>query len=412
MNLREKMIFDIVQGIEKEDSRKKIQRLDFLIEYGHELKIIINKIALLLNDPDPRVRLKTAQVLKEAKKDLSSIIDDIISAYKNENQFEIKKALIELMGISGSKKTLDLLINIFNENKNDFFRQVAIEALSLLGFSETLPIILKALKDSKVNVRYTAADALRWIHSNEKIQPLLDALNDYDSLVRASAAWSLGTSKKNDLIISSLIQALQKDEDEYVRYNIMKTMEELSDDRFVPILFETIKNDEEIKNRLRAIEILGKIGSKKAITGLIELFKNTNSMVIKNKINFAMKFADKDHSEEFKKLKDDEIRKKNEIIHQKEINALIDYRINELHKILQEYNSMSVGLFSGLLKIEDESKVIDWINNLPENLGIRLIDNLDYYTISLNLHKDITTMNDKINKIVKLFTEYFENYCS
>jgi HEAT repeat protein len=412
MNLREKMILDIVQGIEKEDSRKKIQALKFLSEYGHELKIVIDKIVLLLNDSDHRVRLKTAQVLKEAKNDLSVIIDNIISAYKNEDQLEIKTALIELMGVSGSKKTLDFLINIFNENENDFIRQEAIEALSLLGFSETLPVIIKALKDSTVNVRYAAADALRWINSDEKIQPLLEALNDNDSLVRSSAAWSLGTSKKNDLIISSLILALQKDEDEYVRYNIMKTMEELRDDRFVPILFETIKNDEEIKNRLRAIEILGEIGSKKAITGLIELFKNTNSMVIKNKINFAMRLADKDSAEEFKKLKDDELRKRNELVHQKEIDALVDYRINELHKILLNYNSMSVGLFSGLLKIEDESKVIEWINSLPENLGIRLIDNLDYYTISLNLHKDITTMNDKINQIVKLFTENFENFCS
>jgi HEAT repeat protein len=410
MNLREKMILNIVQGLEKESSKEKIQTLKFISEYGHELKIIIDKVIPLLNDTDERVRLKTADILKEAKHDLSSVIDDILAAYQKEDKIEIKASLIELMGVSGSKKILNFLIKSYNENENDFLRQVIIEALSVLGFTETLPIILKALKDPAANVRYVAADSLRWIKSDEKIEPLIKALKDDDSIVRSSAAWALGTCSKNDMIVNALIHALQKDEDEYVRYNIMKTMGELRDDKFVPVLFDNIKNDEEIKNKIRAIEILGEIGSKKAINGLIDLYKNTNSFTLKNKINFAMRFADKDSLEVFKKIQTTESKKREDVKHQKEVDALINYRINELHKILLNYNSMSIGLLAGLLKIEDEAKIIDWLKNLPENLGIKMIENVDYDTISLNLHKDETTMLDKINKIIKYFETKFREY--
>jgi hypothetical protein len=250
------------------------------------------------------------------------------------------------------------------------------------------------------------------IHSNglkviKKIIPLIQALKDEDSVVRASAAWALGTSNRDEKIINSLIETLSKEDDEFVRYNIMKTMGEIKDDKFIPSILEIIRKDIEIKNRLKGIEILGFIGTKKAYEGLIELYNNASTAAMRNKIEFAVKHADKDTIEIIKKISKRELEDKELIVHQKEIQALHNYRIYELQNIILNHKSMSIGLLAGLLKIKDETKITKWLSELPEKLGVKLVRDIDYDSIIITIQDDPKTKYDKINQILSSFSKIF-----
>ncbi|NHK32502.1 MAG: HEAT repeat domain-containing protein [Asgard group archaeon] len=407
MNLREKMIIALIPNLKSDDWREKVRTLKHLTEFGSELKIVINDIVQLLFDSDTRVRLSASSLLIVIGEEVSKNFSSILKAYNNENNLEVKISLIDLIGKSKSKDGIPILKEILEINENDFLRQAAVESLSFLVDVEVLSYILKALKDSAANVRYAAANALRWIKSDDKIKPLINALDDNDPLVRSGAAWSLGITQRKDLVIQPLIRVLDNEEDEYVRYDILKTLGELKADESVNILIEIAKKNPEIKVRLKAIETLGEIGSLNATKGLIELFKNAPSTTIQNKINFALRNVNQEGLKEFEKVKKDFQKQKELATHQNEIQALNKYRINELQNILQNHKSISVELFSELLKIEDLTKVNSWLNSLADNLGIIIFEGIDYDTIMINTHKDTKTMYDKINKILNSFSEFF-----
>ncbi|MBK5113526.1 MAG: HEAT repeat domain-containing protein [Candidatus Heimdallarchaeota archaeon] len=407
MNLREKMVQDLVPNLKTDDPREKIHILNFLKEYGTDLKIVLKDIAQLLTDTDLRVRLKTCETLKEANHNLNDIIDEIIFAFKNEKLLEVKLALVELMGKSKSDKALPILRELYLTNTNDFIRQVTIESLSFFALEDDLAILIRALNDSASNVRYAAANSLKWFKSDKKIVPLIQALKDEDSIVRASAAWALGTSNRDEKIIDSLIEVLNKEDDEFVRYNIMKAMGEIKDDRFIPSIIEIIRKDIEIKNRLKGIEILGLIGTKRSYEGLIELYKNASTVTIRNKIEFAVKHADVDTIQIIKKISKMELEEKKLIIHQKEIQALHNYRIYEIQNIILNHKSMSIGLLAGLLKIKDETKITNWLSELPEKLGVKLVRDIDYDSIIITIQDDPKTKYDKINQILSSFSKIF-----
>jgi HEAT repeat protein len=168
MNLREKMVQNLVPNLKTDDPREKIHILNFLKEYGTDLKLALKDIAQLLTDSDFRVRLKTCETLKEANHYLNDIIDEIIFAFKNEKLIDVKIALVELMGKSKSEKALPFLRELYLTNNNDFLRQVTIESLSFFASDEDLTFLIRALNDSASNVRYAAANSLKWVKSDKK----------------------------------------------------------------------------------------------------------------------------------------------------------------------------------------------------------------------------------------------------
>ncbi|NHJ84453.1 MAG: HEAT repeat domain-containing protein [Asgard group archaeon] len=408
MNLREKMVLDLTSGLKTDDWREKVRLLKHMKEIGPEISVAMNNLIDLLSDPDARVRFQAANVLKELGSDLEKVVSTIDEAYKKENDPDVKNSLIDLLGISKSKSAIKFLKQIYDESNNDFIRQSAVESLSFIGDEQCLPYIFKALKDPASNVRYAAANSLRWIKSEEKVQPLIEALQDDNSLVRSGAAWALSTISKKDLAVEPIIIALQNEEDDYVRYDLIKTLGEMKTTKGIPELVSLAKSDPEVKIRLKAIETLGEIGTEDAIKALIDLYRKASTVTIQNKISFALRNVKPEYLNEFEKLRDQELKDKELKKHQKEIEALHNYRISELQNILLNHKSMSIELFAELLKIKDVNNVEKWLQDLPENLGIRIIQQIDFDSILITTHNDPKVMYDKINKIIASFSAIFE----
>ena len=92
MNLREKMVHDLVLNLEKEDIRGKLRLLTILSKYGHELKNSLPELVKLLNNEEFRIRIKTCDVLKEAGSDLGDFLEIIFNHRLNKFNREMSES--------------------------------------------------------------------------------------------------------------------------------------------------------------------------------------------------------------------------------------------------------------------------------------------------------------------------------
>jgi HEAT repeat protein len=178
MNMREQMVYNLLEHMEKEtDSRIKLRYLKQINDLSDEAKLVINVLIKFLEDSDPKIREITAQILKNVGSLSDDIVRKLIVAYNKENNSDVKSAILEALGTSKSKIASPFLIDILNNEKNDFLRQITVESLGILGFNENYDHLVNALlKDPASNVRYAAANILKWIHNENKIKPLLKEL--------------------------------------------------------------------------------------------------------------------------------------------------------------------------------------------------------------------------------------------
>jgi len=336
-------------------------------------------------------------------------VDEIIKAYYQETNLTNKVILIDLLGRTKTERAIKILKTELTNTKDDFIRQAVIEALSLISTEEAINIMIDSLEhDPAANVRFAAANGLRWVKSNKKVKPLITALRDADPLVRAAAAWSLGTIEESEDVLNELLEVLKTEKDEYVQYDLIKALGEIGSEKAVPILRDFILRTQNQKIQMKAIEAIGLIGTLKAQLVLLELYQKTFPKTLCYSIEKHMKHLDDDISEEFLRIKK-EITKRRKL--QKaatESQTLLEYQVCELKEILTSHRSISMDLLQGLLKINDGKKLYQWITTLPANLGLRLVKGYEYDSVLIQMPSDPKTLEKKVETIVANFKSFFK----
>jgi len=149
-------------------------------------------------------------------------------------------------------------------------RSLADEAAKALGKigEPALEPLIKALKDKDWRVRCGAASALGEMGHRAAIQPLTETLlGDEEGEVRWKAARALSRMKWLLEDTEPLIEAI-RDEDWRVRYEVVKIIGELEEEKAIGPLIEALK-DASRDVRGEAAQALMKMGSK-AVEPLIE----------------------------------------------------------------------------------------------------------------------------------------------
>jgi HEAT repeat protein len=139
----------------------------------------------------------------------------------------------------------------------------------------TIPIdeLLNYLHSEHLQERQQAAIELSRIKDERLIQPLLVALDDLDSTVRANAAAGLGHNTASDAV-EPLI-ALLKDADDIVRERVATALAQIGDERAIDPLIDAL-DDSNTWTRNRIIYILGASKNPSAIEPLIIQLDNDN----------------------------------------------------------------------------------------------------------------------------------------
>jgi HEAT repeat protein len=174
-----------------------------------------------------------------------------------------RRYLFKALAGTESSRAIEFLIAALGDFDR-YVRDIAIVTLGQLGDIARRPTIA-ALKNGDVEVRHSAAKALKKLGYGIDVPALVKALKDEDYLVRASAAYSLGNIG-DPRAVEPLISLLAND-DVYVCVAAAEALGNIRDDKATEPLINALSNPNE-ELRGSAAEALGKIGDPRAVPAL------------------------------------------------------------------------------------------------------------------------------------------------
>ena len=151
------------------------------------------------------------------------------------------------------------------------FRKQLVEALGAVG-TPAVPPLIQALGDRNSDVRAAACWALGEIGDRRAVPPLIQALRDGYSNVRAAACEAL--VKIGAPAVPHLIQAL-RDGNSDVRWAACRALGAIGDRQAVPPLIQAL-GDGDSDVRAAACRALGEIGDGQAVSPLIQALGDWN----------------------------------------------------------------------------------------------------------------------------------------
>ena len=197
------------------------------------------------------------------KEEFKKLIEMLQSGDKD----KVAYAAVRLVALGNS--IVAPLIELFGDKKCN---SISLDIAGILGNMVTAALkpLLAALKDKNSSVRAGAAAALGCppITHVQALQPLIDALNDKASWVRVNAARSLATFKNKEAL-EPLINVLS-DTNYDVRCAAAFSLGEIPEERAVAELVRLL-NSEDPEVQLIAINSLGKTGDRQVLEQLERL---------------------------------------------------------------------------------------------------------------------------------------------
>lgn len=180
-------------------------------------------------------------------------LEGMVRALQNSTDPQVRQYAAYLLGQTKNPRAIQPLIEALADFDKSV-REQATLALSSIG-KAAIEQLTAAMKEKKWETRYRAAEALGKIADERVVQPLISALKDNRDHVRYMAAKGLRELGDSDAIEPMII--LIKDENRYVR--------------------------------MMAATVLGTIGGKKANTALRNALESEEDEKVKEAINEAMK---------------------------------------------------------------------------------------------------------------------------
>lgn len=231
------------------------------------------KIAALIGNLGTRHWDKAAEELVEIGE---AAIVPLIETVNASSGRPSENAVIVLARI-GTPKAIEAVIgSLKNPEFHHRVRAYAAMALGDTGSEEFIVPLIEVLQsDSHWWVRNFAVGALGKIGSERAVDPLIEAMNDVNQYVRRAAVSILGELKPDKAVLP-LIEALS-DEDWQIRLQVPDILVSCGQ-RIEEPLLEALKHDDKWVKR-GAAQVLGRLGSEKALFPLMSLLEDQERMV-------------------------------------------------------------------------------------------------------------------------------------
>jgi HEAT repeat protein len=197
----------------------------------------------------------------------SSIVKELIKALAN-TRAEIRRFAVDSLGIIGSEEAVAPIAERLSDS--DFaVRWKAATALEYIGSAKAVGPLIQALTDEADTVRWCAASALGQIRSVEAVDALIQRLSDPDAEVQAHAASALGWIASEDAA-TPLLTLLTSGASPKARSAAAYAFYRIRNDRAVEVLISCLA-DPNVEVRAGAALALGGQQAAKASKPLIVL---------------------------------------------------------------------------------------------------------------------------------------------
>src|SRR5512138_855503 len=183
------------------------------------------------------------------------------------------------------QQSLGELIKALHENTDPQVRQYAAYLLGNARNPRAIQPLVEALADFDKSVREQATLALSAI-GKAAVEPLAEAMKEPKWETRYRAAEALGKIA-DEKALQPLIQGL-KDSRDHVRYMAAKGLQELGDSDAVEPLIILLKDDN-VYVRLMAVHALGAVGGKTVKAALKQALESEPEEKVRDAITDALK---------------------------------------------------------------------------------------------------------------------------
>lgn len=177
-------------------------------------------------------------------------LSDLVSALHDHTDPQVRQYAAYLLGQAKNPRAIQPLIEALADFDKSVRRQ-AMLALSTIGKAAIEPLA-EAMKEPKWETRYRAAEALGKIADEKAVQPLIQGLRDNRDHVRYMAAKGLYYLRNSDAVEPLII--LLKDENSYVRLMAVHALGVLGGENVKAALKEALgsEQDEKVKAAMAA----------------------------------------------------------------------------------------------------------------------------------------------------------------
>jgi len=163
-------------------------------------------------------------------------------------------------------------------------------ALHSMGKENPTKIIIEGLKDPDVEVRRVASKAMADLFDNPPADQLIDLLKDQDPDIRNNAIIAIGKTRSAETA-RLLTKAMRDDKSEEVRNSAELALEKMGESAVEPVI-ELFKSADDMELKVRAAQILGNLGDKRAVPALEDAYKKEQRPLVKNEIAKALNKID------------------------------------------------------------------------------------------------------------------------
>jgi len=273
---------------------------------------------------------------------------------------------------------------------NSLERERAMEQIIEEPSKEIVEMIIELLYFKETVIRMFAVDILKKI-GKYNMEAVLKLLKDPDEDIRIYTCEILGGMKEKETV-PYLIETL-KDESPNVRNLACVALGDIGDDSAVDALFSALKDDEWVE--FSAIQALGKIGSKKVIAPLFEIFEKESGIVSLIACETLIDFKEKDIIDRvIETLKTWDNNTRSEYI-----KVILEKEDEDIFSAMQE--KMGQELFEHLVELvrsEDKksTKILKLISYFKEPVAAEVI---------LDSFSGINPDSDEYYDVIALFSE-------
>jgi len=194
--------------------------------------------------------------------------------------------------INWGADSVEPLIAIAKDWKNQpaNLRVVCVDILGRIRDKRAVPVIIDALNEKKMTMRYTAARALGYIGDKKAVSPLIKQLADKEWQVRFYAAEALG--KIGDKSAAKpLANLLLSDSSETVRLTAIEALDKLDAKTEYKAVLEAF-SDKAPKIRSYAIELSSSWMVKEAVGPISSMLKTDRSNKVRASCAYALGIYD------------------------------------------------------------------------------------------------------------------------
>src|SRR6266850_347504 len=201
----------------------------------------------------------------------------LLHALRVEDRLERHKEIAGILEDLDEDKAVTLLFDALLKSLNDESRKRVVEELARIGSEKAVELLGSITTDDfDPDVQREALEALRMIGSDRAIDILLSILRGRDEILRWDAARALGDFS-SEKVVDALIEFTKGP---YLRidpaiFSLGKIGSDRATEHLITIMHDIYRND---VTSYEATEVLVRLGTTKAIDGLLQAWNDANSI--------------------------------------------------------------------------------------------------------------------------------------